>query len=133
MSERRSLIPIVVLFCSIALVSLWMARRLEAWGFDPKVLFAGNLFLYLLTMASWFLLVKGMKAKNTAGFLGSFYGSFLMKFLLVAIVAFAYISTVRESVNKPSLFTCMGLYLVYMALETRAVLSASKPKEDGRD
>jgi hypothetical protein len=40
---------------------------------------------------------------------------------------------VRESVNKPSLFTCMGLYLVYMALETRAVLSASKPKEDGRD
>ena len=132
MSERKSLIPIVVLFFLVALASLWMGGRLEAWGFDPRVLFAGNLFLYLLTMASWFLLVKGMKAKDTAGFLGSFYGSFLMKFLLVAVVAFAYLSSVRENVNKPSLFTCMGLYLVYMALETRAVLSTSKRKEDVR-
>lgn len=133
MSERKSLIPIVALFCVVALVSLWMGARLESWGFDSMVLFAGNAFLYLLTMASWFLLEKGMKAKNTAGFLRSFYGSFLMKFLLVAIVAFAYVSSRRELVNKPSLFTCMGLYLVYMALETRAVLSTSKPKEDGRD
>lgn len=132
MRERKSLIPIVVLFFAVALVALWMGDRLEAWGFDPMLLFAGNLFLYLLTLASWFLLVKGMKAKDTAGFLGSFYGSFLMKFLLVAVVAFAYLSSVRENVNKPSFFTCMGLYLVYMALETRAVLSTSKRKEDGR-
>jgi|688.fasta_scaffold299614_3 hypothetical protein len=130
MRERKSLIPIVVLFFAVALVALWMGDRLEAWGFDPMVLFAGNMFLYLLTLASWFLLAKGMKAKNTAGFLRSFYGSFLMKFLFVAIVAFAYVSSKRELVNKPSLFTCMGLYLVYMFLETRAVLSTSKAKGD---
>jgi hypothetical protein len=133
MRERKSLIPIVVLFFAVALVALWMGDRLEAWGFDPMVLFAGNMFLYLLTLASWFLLAKGMKAKNTAGFLRSFYGSFLMKFLLVAIVAFAYVSSKRELVNKPSLFTCMGLYLFYMVLETRAVLSTSKAKGDARE
>ena len=132
MSDRKPLLPIVILFISVAVPSIWMEATLEALGFDPRVLFAGNAFLYVLTMASWFLLVKGMKAKDTAGFLGSFYGSFLMKFMLVAIVAFAYISTHRESINKPSLFTCMGLYLLYMALETRAVLSTSKRKGDAR-
>ena len=106
---------------------------MEAWGFDPKVLFAGNLFLYLLTMASWFLLRKGMKAKDTAGFLGSFYGSFLMKFFLVAVVAFAYVSTRREAINKPSFFACMFLYLLYVFLETRTLLKVSKNRGDVKE
>ena len=132
MSERKPLLPIIILFIAVAFPSIWMGGRLEALGFNTRVLFAGNLFLCILTMASWHLLEKGMKAKDTAGFLRSFYGSFLMKFMLVAIVAFAYLSTHRESLNMPSFFTCMGLYLLYTALETRAVLSNSKRRGDAR-
>jgi hypothetical protein len=67
-----------------------------------------------------------MKATTTAGFLRSVYGSFMMKFLLVILIVSGYAFMFTDHINKPSLFTCMFLYLVYTFLETRALLKLSK-------
>lgn len=133
MSLRNPRSQILILFLSVSAAALLMAGPLRSAGFQTEVLLLGNLFLFLLTMVSLRLLTDAMKASDTAGFLRSFYASFLMKFILVAAVAFAYISTNRGNIDKSSLFTCMFLYLVYVFLETRVVLSSSKKKEDGRD
>ena len=130
MRENRALLPIFILFSAVSLPSLLFGRWLSESGFDPWVLFFGNLFLLVITLASWRMLNGAMKAGQTMGFLRGFYGSFLMKFFLVAIVAFAYVSTRREAINKPSFFACMFLYLLYVFLETRALLNGSKKKGD---
>jgi FtsH-binding integral membrane protein len=72
------------------------------------------------------MLHRGMKASTTAGFLRSVYGSFMLKLLLAAIVVFGYAFLYKEQINKPSLFTCMFLYLVYTFLEIRTLLKISK-------
>jgi hypothetical protein len=133
MSNRKALLPIIILFSAVSLSSVALVGPLESAGFEPRTLLLGNIFLFLLSTASIRLLANAMRASTTAGFLRFFYGSFMLKFLLVAAAAFAYIAKYRENINKPSLFSCMFLFLLYLALETRAVLSSAKKKEDGKE
>ena len=74
------------------------------------------------------MLNKGMHAATTAGFLRSVYGSFMIKLLLVAAIIFGYAFAFKNELNKPALFTCMFLYLVYTFIEVRGLLKLSKDK-----
>lgn len=126
MAVRKSLTPLFFLFVVVNTIGIVFRVRLTDNGFDADVLLIGNLFLCAMTSLSFYLLQKGMKATTTAGFLRSVYGSFMMKFLLVILVVFGYAFLFTDKINKPSLFTCMFLYLVYTFLETRALLKLSK-------
>jgi hypothetical protein len=126
MAVRKSLMPLFFLFVVINSMSIVFRGRMTAMGFDTNVLLIGNFFLCALTFFSFYMLYKGMKAATTAGFLRSVYGSFMIKLLLVAVVVLGYAFLYKENINKPSLFTCMFLYLVYTFIETRALLKLSK-------
>jgi len=126
MAVRKSLMPLFFLFVVINSMSIVFRGRMTAMGFDTNVLLIGNFFLCALTFFSFYMLYKGMKAATTAGFLRSVYGSFMIKLLLVAVVVLGYAFLYKENINKPSLFTCMFLYLIYTFIETRALLKLSK-------
>jgi hypothetical protein len=126
MAVRKSLIPLFFLFVVVNTIGIVFRIRLTEIGFDADVLLIGNFFLCAMTSLSFYLLQKGMKSTTTAGFLRSVYGSFMMKFLLVILIVFGYAFMFTDHINKPSLFTCMFLYLVYTFLETRALLKLSK-------
>jgi hypothetical protein len=104
--------------------------RLEKWGFDIEVMLIGNLVLCIITLLSFYMLNKGLHATSTAGFLRSVYGSFMIKLFLVAAMVFGYVFVNKENINKPALFTCMFLYLVYSFVEIRGLLKLSKEKTD---
>ena len=118
--------PLFFLFVVINSLAIVFRGRMTAMGFDTNVLLIGNFFLCALTFFSFYMLYKGMKAATTAGFLRSVYGSFMIKLLLVALLVLGYAFLYKENINKPSLFTCMFLYLVYTFIETRALLKLSK-------
>jgi hypothetical protein len=126
MAVRKSLVPLFFVFVVINTISIAFRARLTAKGFDTNVLLIGNFFLCIMTLFSFYLLYKGMKASSTAGFLRAVYGSFVLKLLLVVAVVFGYAFLYAEQINKPSLFTCMFLYLVYTFIETRSLLMLSK-------
>lgn len=126
MAVRKSLMPLFFLFVVINSMSIVFRGRMTTMGYDTNVLLIGNFFLCALTFFSFYMLYKGMKAATTAGFLRSVYGSFMIKLLLVAFVVLGYAFLYKENINKPSLFTCMFLYLVYTFIETRALLKLSK-------
>ena len=67
-----------------------------------------------------------MRHQNTQGFLRLVYGAFLLKFFVLAIVAFIYIAVFKKVINKPGLFGCFGLYFIYTFIEMRSVLKLSK-------
>jgi hypothetical protein len=129
MAVRKSLLPLFFLFVIINSMAIVFRSRLTSLGFDIDVLLIGNLFLCALTFFSFYMLYKGMKAATTAGFLRSVYGSFIIKLLLVAVMVFGYAILFKEKINKPSLFSCMFLYLVYTFIETRGLLKLSKLKK----
>lgn len=128
---NKSIWPLVVMFLITALFILIFRNYLNKYGIDWQVLSGGNLIIYLITFISLHLLSKGLKAESTPSFLSHSFGGILLKLMVCAIAAFIYIYISRKNINKPSLFICMGLYLVYSFIEMKIILKHSKDLKNG--
>lgn len=130
MIKRRfkSFAPVVFFF--IALNGFFIAGKnmLAKWGIDQDVVIIGNLLLFLITLISFVLGLRGLKNPNPHAFVRSVYTSMMLKLFLCVIAAFIYISMYRDNLNKPALFTCMGLYLVYTFMEVSVLMKLLKEK-----
>ncbi len=126
---NRSILPLVIVFLIFGAAFLLFRNNLEALGFDWQVLSGGNLFLYLVTVFSMHLLSKGLHAENTQLFLRNAYSGIMVKLFASATAAFIYILATGGKVNKPALFTLMGLYLVYTGIELSIILKQSKERK----
>ncbi len=125
-NRRKPFFPIVILF--ILLNAFFIAGRnlLERWNADVDVLIIGNILLFAITLISIFIARKGLQQNNSYVFLRSVYGSIMIKLFLCIIAAFIYIATFRKDLNKPALFTLMGLYLVYTFIEVSLLTKTLK-------
>ena len=126
----REFVPIVLLF--IILNSFFIAGRgmLERWGASQNVLMGGNLLIFGLTFFSFLLAERGLQNKNPHAFVRAVYSSVLLKLFIGIIAAFVYIAIEKKNLNKPGLFTVMGLYLVYTFLEVRVLTRMLKKKNE---
>jgi len=122
--------PAIILF--IILNGFFVAGRslLEKWNADQSVLIIGNLILFLVTVSSYFLSLRGLRSANANAVVRSVYSSFMIKFFTCAIAAFVYIMMAKKNVNKPALFICMGLYVVYSFIEVSVLTKLSKQKKN---
>jgi hypothetical protein len=129
-NRRRPFLPAIILF--IVLNGFFISGKslLEKWGADQEVLIIGNLILFIVTLISYMLSIRGLKSDNPHAVVRSVYGSFMIKFFVCIIAAFAYIMSVKKNVNKPALFACMGLYLVYSFIEVSVLTKLSKQKKN---
>lgn len=127
-SKMRDFAPVVLLF--IILNALFVAGRswLEGWGADQGVLIAGNLLLFAITLFSFLMAQRGLRNPNPHHFVRSVYSSILVKLFACMIAALAYIAINKANLNKPALFACMGLYLVYTFLEVSVLMKMLKQK-----
>jgi hypothetical protein len=127
---NKSIIPLVVVFLIIGVAVLVFKNILQQHGVDWQVLSGGNLFLYAVTMVSMHMLTKGLHASNTQAFLRGAYSGVLLKLFACAGAAFIYILASGDNVNKPALFACMGLYLVYTFVEMSVIMKQSNRKKN---
>jgi hypothetical protein len=127
---NKSIIPLVVVFLIIGAAVLVFKNTLQQHGFDWQVLSGGNLYLYAVTMISMHMLTKGLHASNTQAFLRGAYSGVLLKLFACAGAAFIYILASGKDVNKPALFVCMGLYLVYTFVEMSVIMKQSNRKKN---
>ena len=126
----REFVPVVLLF--VVLNSFFIAGRgmLERWGASQNVLIGGNLLIFALTFFSFVLAERGLQNKNPHAFVRAVYSSVLLKLFIGIIAAFVYIAIEKKNLNKPGLFTVMGLYLVYTFLEVRVLTRMLKKKNE---
>ncbi len=129
--RRKVFFPIILLF--IILNTFFISGRsfLERWGADQEVLIIGNLLLFIIFLVSFFVGKKGLESTNPHVFVRSVYGSMMMKLFICIIAAFIYIAVYKKDLNKPALFTLMGLYLVYTFIEVTLLTKMSKQKANG--
>lgn len=117
MRKNKSLLPVTLFFVFLNTFFIAGKNILARWNADQGVLIIGNVLLFLITIASFLIAQRGLKNKNPHAFVRSVYSSVLLKLFICAAVAFAYIIIFKKELNKPALFACMGLYLVYTFLE----------------
>lgn len=121
MRKRSALLPIYIIFLFVNIVALVLGKRLTAFGFDIEVLLWGNIFLLIVIGTSYAIARNGVTHQSTHRFLQGVYSSILLKLFVIAIGAFVYIAISKQALNKPALFTLMGLYLLYSFFEVRAL------------
>jgi len=119
---------LLLLFIGISVIFLLFQYLLPGPEVNYTVLLFGNTLLFIIGILSVKMHVRALKHKSVQGFLQLVYGSFMMKFFILAMVAFTYIFINKKSINKPGLFGCLGLYILYAFLEVRTVMKMSKNK-----
>ena len=127
-SNVKAYFPVVYLFLGISISIFILQYIFPVAPVSYKVLHTGNTVLFLIGFISVRMSMKALTHKNVQVFLRLVYGSFMMKFFVLATVAFIYIFIYKNNINKPALFGCFGLYILYTFFEIRAVLKQSKNK-----
>lgn len=130
MTNRKIFFPLLLLF--ILLNGFFLAGKslLDKYSIDQNVLIGGNLILFAVTALSFYVSQRSLSSKNPNASVRSLYGSFMIKFFVIAIAAFAYIMAVKKNVNKPALLICMGLYIVYTFVEVSSLQKLLKQKKN---
>jgi hypothetical protein len=127
---NKSIFPLVIIFLIVGAAILVFRNSLQRAGLDWQVLSAGNVFIYIVTMVSMHLLTKGLHAEKTQVFLRNAYTGILIKLFACAAAAFIYIFASGKNLNRPALFACMGLYLVYTFVELSVIMKQSNAKKN---
>lgn len=127
MSNFKAFLPTLFLFVLLnvcfVLFQTWLIQR----GFSHSVLVWGNILLFGLSIISFFFQHRAVNASAPQLLVRYFYLSFLIKFMLVAVMALIYVKT-ADQVNRMSVIACMVLYLVYTFIETSMLLKSGKQK-----
>jgi FtsH-binding integral membrane protein len=127
-NKLRPLLPLSGVFLVVSAISFTGSEFLNHLGLNGKVLGIGNIIVYLATVLSYFLGLRGLGSANPHAFVRSVYVSIMLKFFICLLAALIYIITYRSNINKPAIFVCMGLYLVYTFIEVRILMQQLKAK-----
>lgn len=114
---------ILWLFIAVNLFTVIFYSGFRTIHADPDVFLIGNLYLCIITVVSFWLMTKGLKSKSTLNFTSSVYGSFLLKLVLTALLVVVYSLRKGNAINSNSILGCMLLYLIYMFLEVKGLMS----------
>lgn len=127
---KKQIRPLFFLFILVNAFLLtgksWMAQK----GVSQEVLLAGNLLLFGVSLVAFWMSARSLRSPNPQAFVRAMYGSFLIKFFLLALVAFIYIMMVKKAVNKPALGICAVLYILYTSIEIRGLLRLLKSQKN---
>ena len=126
----RPLLPVTILFIVINGFCVSGRSILEKWNVDQSVLIIGNLVLFVVTFLSYWLGQRSLRTTNPQAMVRSVYASFMVKFFICIAAAFLYIMMAKKNLNKPALFICMGLYIVYTFFEVSILMKLSKQKKN---
>ncbi len=122
--------PLLLIFVSLSAFFITGKSWLLKQGIQPEVAIVGNLLLFVISLSAFFITKNSFAKPGGNAFLRAMYGSFMLKFFVIAIVAFAYIMIAKKEVNKPGLILCAALYIIYTVIETRALMNMLKQNKN---
>jgi hypothetical protein len=124
------LMPVITLFVALNAFFLTGKNLLEKYGFDRDVLIIGNAVLFIVTLLSFWISLRNLKSESPHKFVRGATMNAMFKLVICALAAFVYIFSFRSEVNKPALFTCIGLYFIYTLLEVSVLTRLLKGKKN---
>ena len=129
-SAARESFSIFWAFSFLVIVLLDRKNVFANAGIDGTVVLAGNFVIFIATFLSYIVSKRSFASANPNASVRSLYGSFMIKFFVIAIAALIYVMAVKKNVNKPGLMICGGLYLVYAFLEVSSLQKLLKKKKN---
>ncbi len=122
--------PMILIFILLNAFFVAGKNMLARWGIDQEVVIVGNLILFIASLASFLLSRRSMKADNPNVFVRTMYTNFMLKLFVCVVTAFVYFKLSKPNINKPGLFVCMGLYIVYTVIEVASVTKLLRKRKN---
>ena len=127
---QKKYVPVMLLFVLINMLVFIFKSFLRLNGFEIKFLLIANAVLCILSLSGFFIQMKGLRSGNINAFIRGLYSSLLLKMVIIMIAVIAYIFITGGKVNKPSLFTSMGIYFLYTSIEVTQLMKIARRKPD---
>ena len=99
-------------------------------GVDRYVVITGNLILFLIGIFTVKSGLRSIKNPNPHVFVRVFYTGFIVRLFVCALAAFIYIYMNEGKVSKPSLFACLGIYVLYSVIEVSSLKKALRENKN---
>jgi len=128
--NRKAFLPIVLLFIILNGIILTFKTFLDGHGFDREFLIWANLFLFFISIGGFLLQRKGLQSPNPQAFVRGMYASMMFKMFICILVVLIYVFLFRSKINKPGIFTAMGMYIVYTVVEVTALMKVARTKKN---
>ena len=112
------------------LTALPFKTFLENNGFDRDFLMIANLLLFILTITAFYLQRKAIQSNNPNAFVRGVYAAMILKLFVCMIAVTVYAVMKKSNINKPALFTSMGLYLLYTSFEVGALMKVARKRKN---
>jgi F0F1-type ATP synthase assembly protein I len=125
--------PLVLLFILLNVFFIAGKNWLAAQKTDYEVLIICNLVLMVATSLSFWISQRSLGSSNPQASVRAMYGSFMVKFSICVVAAFAYIMVAKKEVNKPALFIGTALYLIYTFIEVSTLTKMLKEKKNAQE
>lgn len=103
---------LLLFFVIVNVLAIIFRTKLEDKNVDTQVVIVGNLVLFIVSAISVWMYSNAGSQKKAHGMVRNVYGGFMLKFFALIVVAMVYFYFAKE-INKPGIFICLGLYLVY--------------------
>jgi len=124
----KGLLPVFYIFLFIAVLLLIFSNKLAEAGVDTIVLTGANILLFVLSVISFFIVLKGIRHSNPNVFVRSVMGSMMIKMVVCLVATFLYVYFTGDNYNKKSVFIALLLYLVYLSAEVVVLMKLNKNK-----
>lgn len=129
-SVFSNIAPLLGLFIAVSSIGVLCKTWLEIKDVNLGVLLTGNLLLFIVSLTAFLITQKAVSSSKPQAFVRAMYGSFMIKFFVLAIAAFIYIMIAKKEVNKPALVACAALYILYTGIEIRSLMKLLKQKKN---
>ena len=126
----KLIIPFGAIYILILLPLRIFGKNLEAHNFDVDFILSANLLIFLLTVIALWMQTRGASSTNLNAFLRGIYSSLLMKMFVIVGAIFIYIAVADGKVNQNAIFSSMGIYIVYTAVEVILLMKIVRKKPD---
>lgn len=125
-SNKKPWLNLIFIFLIVNIIFVLGRSFLEKFGVDFEVLRIGHILVFTVTMLSYLFHHKAITATKTNTFITHTYAGTFIKIIVILAAALIYIFYAGKAVNKPAVFICMSLYLLYSFLEVMIIAKNKK-------
>ncbi len=123
---KKSYILFLVFFILGSIIFLLQTPGFIRFHFDNALLWASNIFFFLLSLITLALQIKSMKNKNPNVFIRSVMGGILIKMIGSLLAVFVYVIYNNYKFDKGSMFLGLCFYLFYLMAEVTTLMKLNK-------
>ena len=126
---NKIFVLIFFVFIVITIATFLFRDVLQQKNFDTSFLLGANCLLFLISLSSFFIQRRALHSPNPQAFVRGIYSSMLIKLFVCMAGIAVYILVMGGKVNQPALFSAMGLYVLYTAVEVSGLMKAVRNKD----